>query len=331
MWREERNVRASLSRKLPLWWRGFRVESATLYGLTGDHAGNYLPDFNAIHLTKGLNYDRAFLDNKAALRCVLLASGLPQTETVAMLWRGRVVLHPFSERGQPVALEKLERWLIADGGPFVIKPENGGRGEGVHLLEVADGGLVCRRGTVRRAFRRFNHRPALIERRIVQAEFWHDLYPETLNTIRVLTLWTNGTDHPFLARAVQRIGVAATVPADNFTAGGIVAPIDLAAGRLEAGFRRSGGAQRVTHHPESGAQIAGRTLPYWKEIQDTVLRAASSLPVFSYVGWDVSVDAGGNVIVGEGNGRMPVDMLQPQSGLLTEPAIRAFYQGCGAV
>ncbi|HET8625686.1 MAG TPA: sugar-transfer associated ATP-grasp domain-containing protein, partial [Gemmatimonadales bacterium] len=277
------------------------------------------------------NYDRAFLDNKAALRSVLLTSGLAQTETVAMLWRGRAVVHPFSQDGQPVFIEELERWLIADGGPFVIKPENGGRGEGVYVLEVEGQALTCRRGTTRRAFRRFNRRPALIERRIAQAEFWHTLYPETLNTIRVLTLWADGADRPFLARAVQRIGVAATVPADNFTAGGIVAPIDLASGRLHAGFRRSGGAERLTHHPESGAQIEGRTLPGWSAIQDTVLRAASSLPVFTYVGWDVFVDSSGKVIVGEGNGRMPVDMLQPQSGLLSDPAIRAFYRGCGAV
>ncbi|HET8624704.1 MAG TPA: hypothetical protein VFM14_14160, partial [Gemmatimonadales bacterium] len=100
MWREDRHVRAPLSRKLPLWWRGFRVHSATLYGLGRDHAADYLPDFNAIHRTKGLNYDRAFLDNKAALRSVLLTSGLAQTETVAMLWRGRAVVHPFSQDGQ---------------------------------------------------------------------------------------------------------------------------------------------------------------------------------------------------------------------------------------
>jgi hypothetical protein len=331
MWREDRHAQAPLDRKLRLWWRGFRVESAELYGLTEDRTSDYITDFSAIHRTKGLNCDRAFLDHKAALRCVLLTSGLSQTDTVAMTWQGRAVLHPFTNQAQPVFPEELESWLVEDGGPFVIKPENGGRGEGVQLLEVEGGCLVCRRGEVRRPFRRLHRRAALIERRIEQAEFWRNLYPETLNTIRVLTLWPGDADRPFLARAVQRMGVSATVPVDNFTAGGIVAPIDLASGRLGLGFRRSGGAHRFTHHPESGAEIAGRSLPCWNAIQETVLRAASSLPIFCYVGWDVFVDAAGRVIIGEGNGRMPVDMLQPQGGLLAEPAIRAFYRSCGAV
>jgi hypothetical protein len=175
----------------------------------------------------------------------------------------------------------------------------------------------------------------LIERRLEQGAFWRGLFPDSANTLRLLTLWTPGEPAPFVARAVQRIGTADTVPTDNWSGGGISAPVDLASGRLGEGrmhpLKGTRAEQRFTQHPDTGAQIAGAVLPGWSEVTDTVLRAAASVPFNRMAGWDILVDAEGVPVILEANGNSDVNLLQVHGGLLAEPRIRQFYQAFGVV
>jgi hypothetical protein len=333
MWHMDRRSRAPIQRKLWLWRRGFTVLSGELYGLPRRDLHDFLPDFHATHLIKPINASLAFYRHKVAQRALLLAAGIPQTPTIAALWKGRVVLHPFSDRAEPIDPAGLTAWLLADGDSFIVKPEDGGRGAAIYLLAPEDGALVVRRGSQRTAFRSedFMGRLTLIERRIEQAAAWSALFPETLNTIRALTLWPRDGDGPFLARAIQRIGAPETIPCDNFAGGGIAAEIDIATGRLGAGRRKRAGGPRVTHHPATGAPVEGVVLPQWDEIVATALRAARSMPMNCYVGWDIFVDAGGHVIVGEASGSTDVDIYQVHRGLLADPRVRGFFEETGVL
>jgi hypothetical protein len=151
--------------------------------------------------------------------------------------------------------------------------------------------------------------------------------------MRLLTMWTPGDPAPFIAAAGQRIGTSDTAPTDNFSGGGIGAPIDLETGRLGEARRRtaSGRPVHLTHHPESGARIAGALLPHWDQIRETVLRAASAMGLARYVGWDVLVDASGTPVIIEGNSNTGVHVLQLDGGLLRNPSVRKFYETCGVI
>jgi Sugar-transfer associated ATP-grasp len=228
-----------------------------------------------------------------------------------------------------------------------VKPEDGLRGEGLFMLEYRNGEFHTQRG---RDVRRFDldaflrstgnqngRTPGamLIERRLEQGAFWGGLFPESANTLRLLTLWTPGDPVPFVARAVQRIGTADTVPTDNWSGGGISAPVDLASGTLGEGrmhpLKGKRAEQRFTHHPDTGAQIAGAVLPGWDRVMDTVLRAAASVPFNRMAGWDILVDAEGVPVILEANGNSDVNLLQVHGGLLAEPRIRRFYAAFGVL
>jgi hypothetical protein len=215
----------------------------------------------------------------------------------------------------------------------VIKPEDGGRGAGTYLLTNVGGSLVCRRGASEKPFRPDDYawRLTLIERQVEQADPWKGLFPATLNTIRALTLWPRSAEGPFLARAMQRIGASTTVPCDNFAGGGLAAEIDITTGRMGPALRKLVGATPVTHHPETGAPIEGVVLPYWTDIVATVLRAARSMPMNAYVGWDVYVERAGRVLIGEASGSTDVDIYQVHRGLLTDPRVREFFQEAGVL
>jgi hypothetical protein len=62
-----------------------------------------------------------------------------------------------------------------------------------------------------------------------------------------------------------------------------------------------------------------------------VLRAAVSLPLNRYVGWDVVVDDAGSPVIIEANKNTDVNLLQVHGGLLVEPRVRQFYQAVGVL
>ncbi len=319
--------------KLRCWARGYNVTTPVLYGFDRNQPHEYLSDYAAAYRTWHLNADRLFFDHKAAQRALLLAAGLPQIETVALVWRQRVVLHPLTPQARSIHPGKFDEWLVQDGGEFVLKPELGYRGQNVWLLSVRGDALVGRRGRDERPFRFSEWRGGLtlVERRAEQAEFWAGLYLHTLNTMRVLTLWPSGATHPIVARAAQRIGVSESVPCDNFKQGGIATSIDLATGRLGSGRRLREPRVYLSHHPESGAAIQGATIPAWDAVRRTVLRAASSTPMNSYIGWDVFVDRSGTPVIQEANCISGVDVLQLDRGLLADPVIRQYFAEHGVI
>ena len=325
----EQHRDAPLREKLRWWRLGFRVQSARLYGFpAADHA-EYVPDFVVSYRTSHLNPAEALFHHKAARRAMLLAMGAAQVEAVALLWRGRAVLHPFSARQTTMTAEELERWLIADGGEYVVKPEGGGQGRAVALVRSEDGELSRQYGTARKPYRIaecYDHL-TLVERRAQQADFWRQLFPDTINTIRLLTIWPDGERMPFVARATQKIGTARSVPADNFARGGQAAAVDVATGRMSAARAKYDVTKPIPRHPETGAQIEGTVLPGWHELCDDVVRITSAFPGDCFVGWDVFRDAEGRTVIIEANGGSTgVQILQMDGGLLSDSRIRRFYQ-----
>lgn len=326
----------SLRHKLKWWPRGFRADTAAVYDFDRNDWRDYVSDYDRVFRCVDINPARAFFDQKLMLRAFLQARGFPQTETVAVVDRGCALLDPLSDRPRAVSSHELERRLIDDGGPFVVKPEGRGRGTNVCLVTVRDGALVRRRGREVRPFSASECGPAaIVERKIEQGAFWRSLSPLSVNTIRVLTMWTPGDPEPFIGCAVQRIGTADTMPTDNWSGGGICARVDVATGRMGAGRMHplKGGRAQTTYaaHPDSGARIEGGVLPHWDTVCDTVLRAARSLPTNRYIGWDVFVDEHGRAIIGEGSANTDVNLLQVHGGLLADPAVRRFYEACGVL
>jgi len=334
---EQRRAPFPLAHKLASWRLGFHADSAAIYDLSRNDPRDYVNEYMRKYRCSRINPCNEFFTHKLMWRSFMLNLGFPQAETVSVVAEGSVLMYPFdAERRRYVSPAEFEHALLEDGGRFVVKPEGGERGQGIFLVESENGTLVRRRGHDTQPFRLSPAgKPRIVERMLVPHEFWRALFPHSANTIRALTLWIPGEDAPFLARAVQRVGTLETMPTDNFSGGGLGAPIDLDTGRLGRALRHPGDGgrppERFTHHPESGAQIEGAVLPHWERVRDTVLRAAASLPTNRYIGWDVFVDAAGTPVIVEANGNTGLQMVQIERGLLTDSRIRRFYQEVGVL
>jgi hypothetical protein len=111
--------------------------------------------------------------------------------------------------------------------------------------------------------------------------------------------------------ALFRMAVGDNRQVDNFHAGGIAAPIDVASGRLGAatdwGLRPRHGWK--SHHPDTGGPIEGRILPLWAETRALAERAHAAFADRHIVGWDMAILEDGPAIV-EANGGPDTDMHQ---------------------
>ncbi|HUR94371.1 MAG TPA: sugar-transfer associated ATP-grasp domain-containing protein [Gemmatimonadales bacterium] len=337
-------ARVPLSRRLGLWRRGFFSDSDLIYGFANEDHGTYLSDYQHLRVNSSIQWNWLY-KHKLAFRGHLLALGVRQADTLACVYHDRVLLQPFS--GSPVSggPEELAALLMGADAEYIVKPEDSGGGRDIFLLESRGGELVRRRGQSVQPFDpvRFAKllradplpRATLIERRVHQAPFWNTLFPGSANTIRVLTLWTPGEVEPFVANAVQRMGTADTAPTDNWSGGGISAPVALDTGTLGAGrmhpLKGKRPRHRFTHHPDTGARIEGARLPGWDTITATVLRVARTLPFNPATGWDVLVDFDGEPMVLEANANSDIDLHQVHGGLLASPRVRRFYERIGVL
>jgi hypothetical protein len=345
----EMSNRATLpiARKLHLWRHGFYTESALLYDLPRNDPRNYLSDYTRVARCQAINSQNDFFRHKLVLRSFLMAMGFRQVKTEALVFEGRILSDPFGANAQHIEPEKLIRRLSSSGRNYIVKPEDEAARDNLFLLEGRQGQLVRRRGRETASFDiggllhpseygEGRGRTTLIEEQLDQGAFWERLFPESGNTIQLLTLWIPGEPAPFIARAVQRIGTADTVPTDSWSAGGISAPIELTSGSLGEGRvhplkGRETTGTAVTRHPDTRADITGTVVPHWDRVQETVLRAATSLPFNRMAGWDVLVATDGEPVILAANGDCEIDLLQVHGGLLAEPRVRRFYEEMGAI
>jgi hypothetical protein len=137
-----------------------------------------------------------------------------------------------------------------------------------------------------------------------------DLGQGTLTTCRFLSL-RNEHGEIEVTHAMYKLAFRKNAVVDNFHAGGSVAAVDMATGRLgpasDSGLKEP--CVWLTHHPVAGTPIEGRVMPMWKETVELVKRAHRRFSDRVMIGWDVAFTPDGPCIV-EGNVQSATDMVQ---------------------
>lgn len=318
--------------RLRAWRYGFTSLSYLLYELEHNDPRDYFPDYVDIDY-RLIDPARSRIGDKLYFSRWMASHEIPHARVLGILDRGRLL----PETDAPVAFD-LGEWLrssLRERQRVVIKPISGYGGRGILFVTHDESGLAVNGEprTIREmveAIRRLE--ACLVTEHVESAPYAGALYPGSVNTLRVLTLWDPEAGEPFVAAAAQRIGSSRSAPVDNFHAGfgGLSAAVDLEQGRLgpAAALDRTGSVGRFSAHPETGVRIEGVVVPHWCETRRTTLELAAALPQYPYVGWDLVVTEQGPVFL-EGNSPPGTRVWQVNTPLLRDPRSREFYRRHG--
>lgn len=199
-------------------------------------------------------------------------------------------------------IDEAKKWLSSMDVVFA-KPSKGAEGKGVTRLlvnDVEDTIQYCLENNL-----------GTIEEPIVQHPDMNILYPDAINTVRLITFIKNNEVN--LLGATLRIGNGGYV--DNAGSGGIFASIDIDEGKLDSvAFDKTG--KKFEKHPITKQTIKGFQIPLWSDVIGLCKKAALEIPDVRTVGWDVALTAKGPILI-EGNDRWSraVWQLPKQKGL----------------
>lgn len=173
----------------------------------------------------------------------------------------------------------------------IAKPLQGMKGKGVFKIEkntdadLHDLYLFCCKNNM------------LIEECVRSCGEIEEFHPQSLNTVRVVTVSKDGKCE--LLGAMLRMGVKNSV-VDNSSSGGVVASIDVDTGEIiSLGVDKNG--NQFEKHPDSGKRIKGFVIPNWSRIVRMCKELPMLMPEMVFAGWDIAVLPDGNLELIEAN------------------------------
>ncbi|MDH5527812.1 MAG: hypothetical protein OEY97_10955 [Nitrospirota bacterium] len=255
-------------------------------------------------------------DDKIKAKAVLAASGVPVPES-------------YKVYGSFFELRNLEADLSAFPS-FVVKPAHGRGGGGILVIDGKDGDAWTTPGGRRHtlddmrshlsdivfgihSFGLADH--AIIEERVIQHPEMQRISPLGLADVRLILF----KGKPVLA--MSRIPTQRSDGKANLHQGAVGAGIDLNDGRITRAIL---GGHPVDQHPDTGEQLVGFTVPFWRHVMEVGLRTARAVPL-GYIGADIVITPQGPMVL-EINVR-PGLQIQNANGT----GMRAILEGLGGM
>jgi hypothetical protein len=248
------------------------------------------------------------LKNKRWFADACREAGLPHARVIMAFVGGRRIEHP------QLAAELPHHDLF-------VKRAFGKGGKGGELWRattsgeyVSAGGRTLTRGALTEhlaSASRSQRGGLLIQPALSNAAALRDLSAGALCTVRMMSI-RNEAGAQEVTNASLRMAVDPAASVDNFHAGGIAAPIDIATGRMgQACDLGRAASVPVWHsrHPLTGGQIEGRIVPMWSECIALALKAHAAFPERIVVGWDIAVLEDGPCLI-EANEGPGLDIFQ---------------------
>jgi hypothetical protein len=312
---------------LPHWFKGYSSAYAALYELDRNAAGNYLPDFFQYRITHATNRNVWPTLHDKLLFHLFMRDHLPVTPLLA-----------FVSNGQHMDVDAhggIDTWLgdLIGGTSMIVKPLQGGGGGGLTFLRAVGQDRVStgHQELSGQALRSWFH--ALPYHGVYRHETQHPelerLYPQTTNTLRV-HIFREPEGPTTILGAVVRVGVERSRPVDNFNQGALSVFVDPATGTTGEAISRGADGRPIRHtaHPETGAPLAGVTIPVWPRVVSELTAFHDAYPAFDLVGWDIIVTPTGYRVI-EGNHNPNLRTTLVHQGIRSCPAFLEFCERRG--
>lgn len=197
---------------------------------------------------------------------------------------------------------------------FVIKPSiDSGGGKSVQIGNIINGIIYI--NDKKLSFTELSNQyisDFLIQEKLEQHEVLNNVYPYSLNTIRLISLKYHGRIH--ILSTVTRFGNKGS-QIDNQSTGGISCGVDKN-GNLNC-FSIDKKGNKLEKHPYTGVYFKDICLPNFNNVKQLVFNLHNQISYFNLVSWDIAIDREGNPVLIELNlGDQEINFHQFNNGPL---------------
>lgn len=287
--------------------------------LTGKFDPRFIPNdlqhtkidqhFNARKLGYGFN-DKNYYS--------LIFPGIKQPKTVIRKIGGLL----FDEEYRLIDFEKA-KLLLAARPEVIVKPsQDSGGGRDIHFYNTQIDADKLKRVLLDK-----KEKNIIIQDILKQHPEMAKMHPQSLNTVRIYTIMIDNIVYPLSASFKMGANESRI---DNVTRNsGIIAGIKEDGSLMEHAYFDLFSGKTTDRHPQ-GMLLSEIKVPSFNKMLDTVKRAAQYIGNFKLVGWDLSVDEDGDVVLIEANMRKgdigPIQCLHgPFFGELTEKVLNEVF------
>lgn len=295
---------------------GFTADEYVIYDLKHNNASDYISEYERDRFRDAVRDYRIVLDNKIIFYSLI--RNFADTN----------IIYAYKMNGRYMPLEKgFESKHILEQlqklGMMVYKKMSSGGGVGFCLLafEAGEYSINRRKAIVQEIYSLLDTDDYLLEEFCRQGVFENEIWPYSVNTIRLITLLDK--EKVIVVNAIQRIGIDMERCVDNACAGGLYAVIDIQTGEMTAArshsaermFDEIGRIKEYPIHPVTKAPIEGVTIPGWEQLKADVVSLHEKILFtgISFIAWDIALLEDGFKVI-EANTSCSMDFLQTFSG-----------------
>ena len=322
-------VKMGFFKKIWAFRYGFFRKNYILYNLeTNDHR-NYISDFQENFKASRINGFNGLINNKV-LFTETVNNIVEMPEILGIIEDGRFIKYGRSPLN---GYRDLIKFIHSEVG-IILKPIDGDGGLDIYKIDPGEKSsqVILAGKTLKNEMLELSLKDvkfSFISPLINQHSYSSGLYPNSINTIRIILFKDVQTDKFFIGDAAHRIGNDKSKPVDNCGKGGFTASIDLETGILGKAVRTYFEGEKpiwYTKHPDTGGQIEGVKVPEWEMIKRKALELSEHYSFMEYIGWDIVLQPNNQITLFEANDACDLKLHQVHKPLLSNERIKKFYE-----
>lgn len=298
---------------------GFTTDEWTIFGLDKNNPNDYLCEYERVRYGQSISKLRTILDNKI-IASLLIGQFAKNNHIFAFKTNGiyTTLSHGFQQEQIIDRIKELHH--------LVFKVETGSvGGKGVRLLEYFnDTFFINKKASSSEEINQLltGNQHYLLEEFCQQSKFEMELFPDAVNTLRIVTAMHKDGTFEILA-AMHRMGAVAKTCVDNAGPGGLFSHIDIETGEMSSAESYSpklwtdenGNRRFFSKHPVTGFQLEGTKIPGWENIKSEIISLHKKM-IFTglkLIAWDIALTDNGPVVI-EANSSCGLHFLQTRHG-----------------
>lgn len=292
VWKKDNYFKVNIYNSIKIRLKGFTSNQYVLYNLSKNDSREYITEQERWYSRNINRHYSVVLDDKLLFH-EMFKNHITLPDNLFMVKNNRILDMDGSELNS-LALQQI---AMSQKSMF-MKPIIGGGGKGIFKIIFKDNKFYVNDDhySIDELYNLLVKSDEYIAcSAIEQAEFSSTFYNESVNTIRIITVFDSEISSIKVTDAVHRFGTSRTGSVDNASKGGIFANIDVITGVMSEA--RSYYDETYQSHPDTAVKIKDVKIPGWHEIIEECKSVAIKFPYIPYMAWDVAMTKEGISVV----------------------------------